>query len=175
MSIDIMIDLETCGIRAGCTVLSIGASSFNQVHSFYNKIDPISSKERGLIEDPSTMQWWDRQKPEARIEAFSGTRTVEQALGEFSDWLRGIGKKEDIFVWGNGADFDLPILAAVYAKVGMDLPWAPFNGRCYRTLKNLYKDVKAPIFEGMKHNALYDARYQAQHAYMILKKHFRTE
>ncbi len=174
-TIDVMLDLETCGISPGCVVLSIGASTISGNEHFYTKISAESSKERGLFADPSTMMWWDRQKPEARQEAFSGTKTVEVALGEYADWMRSLGKKEDIYVWGNGADFDLPILAAVYKKVGMEAPWAPFNGRCYRTLKNLYKDIKAPLFEGLKHNALADAQHQAAHAHLIFKKHFGKE
>lgn len=46
------------------------------------------------------------------------------------------------------------------------------NERCYRTLKNLYFNIKPLEFAGNKHNALHDALNQAEHASMILRKHF---
>lgn len=172
-TLDVMIDLETLGTRAGCGILSIGACTFMIDSSIYLKIDPQSCRERGLKEDPETLAWWHKQNPIARAEAFSGKDTLEVALGGLADWLACLpANKKDIYVWGNGADFDLPILSAAYEKVGMNVPWAPFNGRCFRTLKNLYFDVKAPIFEGMKHSALEDAKHQSRWARLILQKHF---
>ena len=69
---------------------------------------------------------------------------------------------------GNGADFDLPILAAAYAAVGLSVPWKPYNGRCYRTLKNLAPVVKLAR-PGTHHNALDDARTQAVHAIKLMR------
>lgn len=173
MSIDIMLDLETCGVKPGCIVLSIGASSFDLNHTFYKKLCASCLKGAGLKEDPDTMKWWSKQDPIARAEAFSGTDSSVQVLGAFSDFLRALEvEHKDVYVWGNGADFDLPILAAVYETFGMRTPWKPFNGRCYRTLKNLYHNIKMERFEGMKHTALADAKNQAQHARDILKTHF---
>ena len=171
---DVMIDLETLGTRAGCSILSIGACTFDQSYLYHEKISRTSCQERGLLEDPETLAWWDKQNAEARTAAFSGQLTLEQALGRLNDFFAILpATNRDIYVWGNGADFDLPILEAAYQKVGMKKPWAPFNGRCFRTLKNLYFDVKAPIFEGMKHDALEDAKHQARHARLILSQHFR--
>jgi DNA polymerase III epsilon subunit-like protein len=167
---DVMLDLETCGVSPGCVILSIGACTFRGDRTFYEKISVMDSEHQGLFKDPATMAWWNKQDPEARKEAFSGAKDLVSILGSFSDFLRSINS--DIYIWGNGADFDLPILAAAYIRVGMKTPWKPFNGRCYRTLKNLYFDVKMEPFEGMKHNALVDAQNQAAHARLILTKHF---
>lgn len=176
MSLDVMIDLETVGTSAGCGILSIGACTFNHSHTFYKKIDLESCKLIGLTEDQDTMAWWRKQDPEAKREAFSGTNSIVEVLGNFSDWFRRLpGDADKIFVWGNGADFDLPILAAAYAAAKMQKPWKPFNGRCYRTLKNLYFSVKMQPFDGMKHNALADAKNQASHARNILRIHFADE
>ena len=91
----------------------------------------------------------------------------------FSDWFRKLdGVQKSKFVWGNGADFDLPILGAAFKAIGMEIPWAAYNGRCYRTLKNLYKEIAMDKFIGTKHNALQDAMNQAIHASTILQKHF---
>jgi len=71
-------------------------------------------------------------------------------------------------VWGNGADFDLPILAAAYKAAGGPPPWKPYNGRCYRTLKNLAPSIKLER-QGTHHQALDDAVCQAKHLIKIVE------
>jgi len=171
-SMDIVLDIETTGTAPGCCILSIGAVSTDQRHEFYTPIWHSSQKDMyGLKDDPATLAWWSKQSAEARDEAFSGTAALHIVLGQFSDWLRSLPARQK-FVWGNGADFDQPIVAAAYEAAGMKNPFG-FNNRCYRTLKNLYKDIKAPIeFEGIKHHALWDAKHEAKHLSMLLRHHF---
>lgn len=172
MATDVMIDLETTGTGAGCCVLSIGAVSLDLKHEFYERISWANSKAFGLVDNPNTMAWWQKQSVQAREEAFSGERPLLEVLGAFSDWLAMVQRLEgDVFVWGNGADFDLPILGHLYDRFSMKKPWKPFNGRCYRTVKNLpkAKEIKEDEFLGLKHNALEDARHQARHLMKIIK------
>ena len=172
-TVDVMIDLETVGKMAGCGILSIGACTFDIRSVFNESISQISCLNAGLVEDPETLSWWSKQPREVYLTAFSGEVSIIKVLGDFSDWLRTLGyPKDKVYVWGNGAKFDLGILEAAYAAVGMDYPIDYKNERCYRTLKNLYYDIKAEKFEGQKHNALHDAIHQARHASAILKKHF---
>ncbi len=170
-STDVMLDLETTGVAPGCGILTIGATTFNKSHTFYQKIMIESCEEVGLLPLASTMAWWDQRPTLVREEAFSGVKSLQMVLGEFSDWWQSLPGREK-FCWGNGADFDLPILRAAYKAVDMECPVAPFNARCYRTLKNLFKEIKAPVIEGFKHHALADAIYQADHASAILRYHF---
>lgn len=172
MSKDVMVDLETLGTSAGCVVLSIGACTLDSSDFFLCHIDIQDSINHGLFSDPSTVAWWNKQDPLIKERAFSGDIKVVEALGRFTDWFARLGPTRSTFIWGNGADFDLPILAAAYKACNMKAPWEPYNGRCYRTLKNLYKDVKPPTTNPNKHDALADAKFQAQHAYAILKTHF---
>lgn len=173
-SIDIMVDLETTGVSAGCSILSIGAVSLDEKFKFYEKIDIKSCHTAGLKDFHGTMAWWNTQDSEARMEAFSGTQELITVLGAFSDWFKSVERHTggaEVFIWGNGADFDLPILKKAYEAVGMKEPWKPFNGRCYRTLKNLKenKEIKTDKFDGMKHSALDDAIHQARHMRKILR------
>lgn len=171
-SIDIMLDLETTGTSAGCGILSIGACTLHLDNTFYSRIDHQSGVAIGLADSSSTMDWWGRQSAEARVEAFSGTTPIETALLEFSDWMLTIKRTgAKVYIWGNGASFDMPILGAAYAQVDRIKPWVPFNERCYRTIKNLAinKVVKIGEFEGVKHNALDDAKHQAKHLLRILQ------
>ena len=152
--------------------LSIGATTLDEKRTFYMRIDPKSSQSFGLETSQDTLAWWMKQSNEARKEAFGGTADLLLVLGQFADWLMQVRKEEgDTFVWGNGADFDLSILSVAYQKVGIPVPWRPFNGRCYRTFKNLpeHKTIKPDPFEGVKHNALADAQHQAKHMLKILE------
>lgn len=178
-SIDIMLDLETTGVSAGCCILSIGAVTLDEKFKFYEKISIDSCYNAGLKDFAGTRAWWNKQSPEARREAFSGTESLTTILGAFSDWFKSVERQAggDAFIWGNGADFDLPILKAAYEAAGMEEPWKSFNGRCYRTLKNLKenKTILAEKFEGMKHNALDDAIHQARYMMKILRSKKQIE
>jgi len=172
MSMDIMLDLETTGTRAGCGILTIGACSFDEARWFYERIDLKTCHDEGLKDDPETIAWWGKQTAEARMEAFSGQEPLVAVLGRFADWCQGLKQQHGkVFSWGNGADFDQPILEAAFIACDMKKPWCWDASRCYRTLKNLPENrlIKADAFEGVKHNALADATHQARHAMKILR------
>ena len=175
-SADVMIDLETTGTSPGCGILSIGACTFDGIFEFYEKINPTDNFKWRLESSMETLAWWNKQDIAAKREAFSGTKDLVEVLGNFSDYILRVSRNNgnaEVFVWGNGADFDNPILAKAYEVVEMKQPWKPYNGRCYRTLKNLYPQIKMEKFEGMKHNALDDAKMQARHALAILRERKR--
>lgn len=166
--LDVMLDLETLGTSPGCVVLSIGACTFDLKYKFYERIDPSDARIY-LTEDLDTIRWWHKQDAATRAEAFGGTLTLLTVLNRFSDWFSQLpAVRKDIQVWSNGADFDLPILRAAYQTLGLQAPWAPFSGRCHRTLKKLLPHVTAPE-NAQKHNALEDAITQAKHAVSILQ------
>ena len=168
---NIMIDLETLGTKPGCIILSIGACSFGDISTpkktFYSTIDISSSQLAGLTSDHNTVSWWDKQDPEIKKEAFSGTEPLYEVLHNFSDWLSSFNK--EVILWGNGIDFDIPILGAAYELSRITVPWEYYNSRCYRTLKNLFPDFKQPT-PPRKHNALSDAITQALHAELLLRR-----
>lgn len=169
---NVMIDLETLGKRAGCKVMSIGAVVFGQAGvSETHRFSAIISRHAqppGLHEDPETMEWWSRQNKEAYNRLFGDDaqgHAMPRVLASFSHWLNELDG--EVLVWGNGADFDNPILSAAYHACGMAQPWGAWNGRCYRTLKNLRPDIKL-MRQGVHHDALDDAISQAAHAADIL-------
>lgn len=168
--LDVMVDLETLGIHAGCVVLTIGACTFDLRHQFYERISISDSRDKGFLENPDTVRWWSKQPFHVKQEAMGGIDEVLTILNKFSDWMGGLpAVRKDIQLWGNGADFDLPILAAYYKKLDLEQPWSPYSGRCYRTLKTLLPHVTAAEKNKLKHNALEDAIYQAQHAVLLLQ------
>lgn len=174
---NLMLDLETLGIRPGCIVISIGAVLFDPDSGalgqpFYSVISAWKSKESGLEENEDTINWWKRQSKEARktlIEA-----TDDQApdpvdvFREFNEYIHDFSDPKKVLLWGNGSDFDNAILVAAYEKLGAPLGWNTFNHRCFRTLKNMRPEIKVTR-SGTHHNALDDAITQAHHAIQILK------
>ena len=90
---------------------------------------------------------------------------MQKALEDLREFLG-----EDAVVWSNGAAFDQPLLDVAYDKIGEATPWKHWNGRCYRTMKSLCKNAKD--MEPPKvcaHNALEDAKWQAQHLVTIAR------
>ena len=177
----IMLDLETLGTKPGSVILSIGAVLFDPKtgelgETFYSVISLFSSREAGLTVDPNTQAWWDKQSDDARSVLSSSKNpacpTLTQVLTFFKEWVQEHTiEKQNRLIWGNGASFDVPLLDAAYASVGLTPPYDYWGNMCYRTMKNLYRDVVPPKREGTHHNALDDARYQAQHLIAILKEH----
>jgi 3' exoribonuclease, RNase T-like len=174
---NVMLDLETIGRIPGASVVSIGAVFFDEDRSYVEQapfavcIQRLSSRGFGLWEDPETLEWWATQPPAVRqiLDMANDDEIavrLPNALNGFADWFACLG--EDVRVWGNGADFDLPILAALYAATGQPVPWKPYMGRCYRTLKNLRRDVPL-VRVGSHHNAVDDAFSQAYHAIALFK------
>jgi hypothetical protein len=179
---NVMLDLETYGTTPGCVVLSIGAVEFGRdglKSSFYAAINRQSCLNAGLIEDPDTVAWWSRQSEEAKqtlrdSESKTASVSLGKAIGQLDFWLSQIvgcidnaAGRKTLLIWGNGADFDPPILAAACRASGHDVPWPAHGGRCYRTLKNLRPDIHLTR-SGLHHNALTDAHSQAEHAIRLI-------
>ena len=175
---DVMIDLETLGTIPGCAIVSVGAIPFDEFgvddeRTFYRAImipewDTPGLTPDGLHKQPDTIDWWKIQSEQARQVFTQPTRhTTRSALSELSLYLNGMGSPR---IWGNGADFDNPIVAVAAHRVGLDPKeiWRGYNGRCYRTVKQQFRDVKLRR-EGVHHNALDDARAQALHMVEICK------
>ena len=161
----VMVDLETLGNRSNSVIISLGAAEFNATgvtSTFYRRIDPQSCVDNGLEIDVSTVLWWMQQSDAARAEFKVPGSHLYETLQDFFTWF-----PQDACLWGNGATFDNVILGNAYGAVKLDKPWKFWNDRCYRTIKNMYPDVKADPLVGAAHNALDDALYQARHLVKI--------
>jgi exodeoxyribonuclease VIII len=176
----LMVDLETCSLAPNAYIRSIGACFFdvNGVGSqFYESCD--GPDQPGSDVDPETVKWWENQTLEAR-NALKNDKHInlEVTLHNFHHWvaeemkvysLKGDRSDVEVWLWGNGGDFDPVILSNAYKRCKIEQPWQWYNTRCYRTLKNIFKNIRPENFEGEKHNALADAVHQARHASSILR------
>jgi len=162
----VMVDLETMGTDSKSAVVSIGAVKFTSkiVDEFYINIDLKSSAAKGMFIDPGTIIWWMKQSDEARKALRANTTEVDRALMQFSLWFG-----ESKYIWGNGSAFDCVILGNAFRACEIPVPWNFYDERCYRTLKSLFPQLKAADTRGTKHNALEDARYQAEHLIKIIR------
>lgn len=177
-TINIMMDIETTGVRPGCRVLSIGLAVFYVVNGEgtigrTTTIYPSLTDQAG-IDDPSTMDWWSTQSPEARgvfADNHINGVTVGKAFELFKEYIQNVvdwhkslndgAEKVNVCIWGNGATFDNSIVQRMFEAKGYPVPWNTFGDRCYRTAFNMLGRPSLPR-EGVHHNALDDAIYQAQ-------------
>ena len=175
--IEFMVDLETMGIGPNAAIVAIGAVAMDTDKlvltgdEFYGVVSLQSSVDAGLVIDPSTVLWWLGQSDEARKELY-GRRSIPlyDALSNFSFWVaKNCPAKGMRCIWGNGASFDNVVLASAYKAVGRDQPWTYSGDRCYRTMRQLHPAIGGPEASGVAHNALADAKWQAEHLMLVLK------
>lgn len=161
----IMVDLETFGTDNNAAITAIGAHARlpgDAQDSYYTTCDPDSDP--GCSFSAATIRWWLQQSEEAR-KAISGTpptSSLEQALTGFSLWYSKIVQEHpSVTIWGNGADFDLVILASAFRRVlCRNPPWRHSSVMCFRTWRRLVGAPK-PVVNGTAHHALDDAIAQA--------------
>jgi hypothetical protein len=174
-TIDVMVDLETMSTQNNASIVSIGAVVFSKegvsaYDGFYRAVSLESCQKLGLHIEAGTVMWWMKQSSEARA-ALAGGSALATALQEFTAWVHQQMTHRgaiSVRLWGNGATFDNVILRSAYAAAGLEPPWKFWNDRCYRTLRAQYPDLALPDRGGVHHNALDDAKYQAECAVVML-------
>jgi len=85
---------------------------------------------------------------------------------EFNTYMRSLGDKRSIYVWGNSPRFDCGLLEAYYRHYALAIPWEFRNERDLRTLAALRPDLYSEAKETYKniapHNGYWDAKYEAE-------------
>lgn len=165
---EIMIDLETMSTAPDAAIVSIGAVLMDPLEglgaTFYRVVDLQSALNLGGQVDASTILWWLQQGHDARAELQDpGAVHIGSMLVDLRAWMDAAGDIESRKVWGNGANFDLPILASAAKRGCYPAMWHHWNSRCYRTLKAENRHIPAGERIGTHHNALDDAMHQARH------------
>jgi hypothetical protein len=169
---DVMVDIESLGVRAGCAILSIGAVAFDNDglgKEFYRVISIRSCLDAGLRINEDTLAWWKKQEHNEILELVKNKEVaipLKQALEEFADFLRSFG--DDVKFWGNGAIMDNAVILYAAEACGVDIPVKYWNHLCYRTISQMYPEIKRKRV-GTYHNALDDAKTQALHFIEIMK------
>ncbi|HFL4939551.1 TPA: 3'-5' exoribonuclease [Escherichia coli] len=173
----LMIDLETMGKNPDAPIISIGAIFFDpqtgDMGPEFSKT--IDLETAGGVIDRDTIKWWLKQSREAQSAIMTDEIPLDDALLQLREFIDENSGEFFVQVWGNGANFDNVILRRSYERQGIPCPWRYCNDRDVRTIVELGKaidfDTRTAIpFEGERHNALDDARYQAKYVSAIWQK-----
>lgn len=159
-----------------------GVSCPDEYLYFYETIDATSCAMVGLSFDMETVKFWSEMPDEAKSAILDTPRvSIRQALEDFVaylDNLKGKNQADELVIWTQGSDFDIPILKnAMYKVIGMTpdtIPWKHRNIRDARTfmlesLSLVYPDTPVnelygkllPYKELTKHNSLHDCMWTA--------------
>ena len=176
----LMIDLETMGTNTNAPIVVIGAVFFDPQTGeigpvFYIVISLTDAMNTGAVPDGGTIEWWLKQSSEARAAILTDQVKLKDALSQFREFINEYSDEKFVQVWGNGATFDNAILRTSYERLDIPCPWRYYNDRDVRTIVELGKtidfDARTVIpFEGVRHNALDDARHQAKYVTATIQK-----
>ncbi|EFE3685166.1 exonuclease [Escherichia coli] len=173
----LMLDLETMGKNPDAPIISIGAIFFDpqtgDMGPEFSKT--IDLETAGGVIDRDTIKWWLKQSREVQSAIMTDEIPLDDALLQLREFIDENSGEFFVQVWGNGANFDNTILRRSYERQGIPCPWRYYNDRDVRTIVELGKaidfDARTAIpFEGERHNALDDARYQAKYVSVIWQK-----
>ncbi|HAO0688713.1 TPA: exonuclease [Escherichia coli] len=169
--------IETMGKNPDAPIISIGAIFFDpqtgDMGPEFSKT--IDLETAGGVIDRDTIKWWLKQSREAQSAIMTDEIPLDDALLQLREFIDENSGEFFVHVWGNGANFDNTILRRSYERQGIPCPWRYYNDRDVRTIVELGKaidfDARTAIpFEGERHNALDDARYQAKYVSAIWQK-----
>ncbi|HBE4396325.1 TPA: 3'-5' exoribonuclease [Escherichia coli] len=176
----LMIDLETMGTNTNAPIVVIGAVFFDPQTGeigpvFYIVVSLTDAMNTGAVPDGGTIEWWLKQSSEARAAILTDQVKLRDALSRFREFINEYSDEKFVQVWGNGATFDNAILRTSYERLDIPCPWRYYNDRDVRTIVELGKtidfDARTVIpFEGVRHNALDDARHQAKYVTATIQK-----
>ena len=177
---DIMVDIETLGIRASAAIIQIGAVAFDRHTGDIDEPFLVSIAQNfyedeathGFTKDASTMAWWAKQSKGAQQSlTINKVSTPFIAMDKFGDWLDSTGFEPSFDgdaarVWANPPAFDLVILRHAHERAygtTAELPWKHTQETDLRTLKYLLPQVKQATADDMliPHRADHDAIRQA--------------
>ncbi|EFG7090066.1 exonuclease [Escherichia coli] len=173
----LMIDLETMGKNPDAPIISIDAIFFDpqtgDMGPEFSKT--IDLETAGGVIDRDVIKRWLKQSREAQSAIMTDEIPLDDALLQLREFIDENSGEFFVQVWGNGANFENTILRRSYERQGIPCPWRYYNDRDVRTIVELGKaidfDARTAIpFEGERHNALDDARYQAKYVSVIWQK-----
>ncbi|WP_097417133.1 exonuclease [Escherichia coli] len=178
----LMIDLETMGKNPDAPINAIAGKFFDpatgEMGPEFSKT--IDLETAGGVIDRDTIKWWLKQSREAQSAILTDEIPLDDALLQLREFIDENSGEFFVQVWGNGATFDNVILRRSYERQGIPCPWRYTNDRDVRTMVALglvmdFDAITTIPFEGERHNALHDARYQAKYVSAIWQKLFPNQ
>jgi hypothetical protein len=105
---DMMVDIETLGIKPGSVITSIGAVMFSPTtyeigNIFHERISVADALMNGFDIDVNTIKWW-RQQSKGAQEELRGTDFIGNVLSRFRTFIYD---NEPERVWARSPSFDI--------------------------------------------------------------------
>lgn len=163
-----MLDLETLGTNSCAPVIQVGLVFFTiqgiQTQSLLT-MDFDDALKYGKA-DGSTIKWWLKQDKDAQKTLFENPRPAIEVADIIDKLL--VAQNPNWF-WAH-ATFDFPILNSLFLAMGRKMP-IPFRQSFdLRTLEYFAGNyIEWEKRDGVYHNALDDATFQAKHAIKMLR------
>jgi exodeoxyribonuclease VIII len=174
----VSIDLETAGLSPNAPILSIGAVRFVKDPSHMVLSPPERHEFQVAIDlqgqapiDPSTFYWWLGQSREAQQAVLEGKGglSLGNALRALWQWLQAdstvVGRESNFTgeLWIRG-DRDSCWLEEAHKREGIKPGYRFSKVRDQRTMVEFAeaRGMVMPYRSGVAHDALEDARYQAE-------------
>jgi DNA polymerase III epsilon subunit-like protein len=173
---EIMVDLETLGVRPGCAIIAIAACVMDKkrmgdpAHQFYQNVKPLT--DRGFHSDPTTIAWWEKQDAKARDILEHDQIPISSALAAFHVWAEKYPEPRRF--WACGPHFDFSIYAEACRLVDVTPAFKFYDVRDTRTALDMAgiskKDADEMIPDDVRktivpHHALSDCIQQTYHVW----------
>lgn len=172
-----MLDVESMGTNADAALVGIGAVFFDEATGtgaeFYRTINLATAVLRGGTIDAATVMWWLGQDEAARNAIRFNSYHVDEALTDFVGFVKSNVHVPDLLIWGCSPTFDCEKVNSALVRSRIEVPWRYYNERCYRTVRERNKRVELDERTGL-HNALDDAKFQANHLIKIRNFHAKS-
>ena len=178
---NIMIDIETLGVKPHSAVVEIVIVRFNMAGDLekllHLKINAVDNVSKGRRIDGDTIEWYLRNG--IGLSLYDGVG-LDEAIEKTQEVLKYYFTGETLF-WANSPCFDFEILR----DIGIDTPWSYGQERDVRTINHIYKlmvdrvdgyyeykreeimKTKAFIDKLSKHNAYDDCVSQIQKVILV--------
>lgn len=161
-----MIDLETLGSNPKAPIIQIGMAFFTREGITLQSqisVDFNDALKHGDA-DGDTIKWWLQQAKEAQSTLFVNTKPIEEVANIFEKLIEAQNAN---YYWSH-ATFDFPILLSMFRSMNRKYPLPHKRTMDLRTLEFLAGPIEWDKRDGIHHNALDDAVYQAKHAIKLL-------
>lgn len=165
---ELSIDIETLGTLVDSQILSIGMVMFDLKTGELGSsvIINIAIDDNAAVNATlGTLKFWISQaknNPEALESLFSERKRKVPMQTALYIIERFVKEQQPTNVWANGTKFDLGMIERQFSLHNMQVPWRFNADNCMRTLRRFAGNIEVD-FNGIAHNALSDAMWQAKY------------
>lgn len=159
----LVLDLETFAIAPNATITEIGIVDILSDDRFYVRINPDEMlTSSAFSHSQQTIEWHLKRDPNYVVTLGHCGMRPDVAAGSLSNWLKEkkIQSGQELVIWTQGIDFDIPIITNFLQHYGYPLEWKYNDVRDIRTLAAFFPNVE---YKKGNHSASEDSFMAAQY------------